>query len=369
MHILSPRLLLSGLVAMLLGGALLTAPAAQSASADVVVSQLYAGGGNSGAAFTNDFVELFNRGATAVDVTGWTIQYASAAGSGWQMTAVSGSIAPGKRYLVQLASAAAVGSPLPTPDASGTTNLANSGGKVALVRDSSALTCGAAAGSCSANAQVVDLIGYGSAVDYEGAEAAPALTNTTADVRAGDGCTDSDNNSADFATATPDPRNSSAPAAGCGSTPPPPTGVSQSAAVDVDIQPILSIALERSSVSFGNAVAGDTPAPVSEHVTVVSNNATGYALTVHRSAFKPADLPLGIAGTAPSGGQMGPGLNGGAIAAVPVPPAADLVVGTTASRSAGAGDVWLTNLGFASPLPVVPPGRYTATVTFTVIGR
>jgi hypothetical protein len=369
MHILSPRVLLSVLVGALLAAALLTAPAAQSASADIVVSQLYAGGGNSGAAFTNDFVELFNRGASSVDVSGWTIQYASAAGSSWQTTALAGSIGAGKRYLVQLASAAAVGSPLPTPDASGTTNLANSGGKVAVVRDATALTCGAAAGSCSASAQVVDLIGYGSAVDYEGAEAAPALTNTTADVRASDGCTDSDNNAADFATATPDPRNSSSPAAGCSSTPPPPTGISQSAAVDVDIQPVLSIALERSSVSFGNAVAGDTPTPVSEHVTVVSNNATGYALTAHRSAFEPADLPLGIAGTAPSGGQVGPGLSGGGMAAIPIPPAADLVVGTTSGRSAGTGDVWATSLGFASPLPVVPPGRYTATVTFTVIGR
>ena len=369
MHILSPRVLISTLVTALVAGALLTAPAARSASADVVVSQLYAGGGNSGAAFTNDFVELFNRGGTAVDVGGWTIQYASAAGSSWQTTALSGSIAPGKRYLVQLASAAAVGSALPTPDASGTTNLANSGGKVAVVRAGTALTCGASAGSCAGDAQIVDLIGYGSAVDYEGAEAAPALTNTTADLRSGDGCTDTDNNSADFATAAPDPRNSSSPAAGCGSTPPPSSGVSQNAAVDIDIQPVLSISLERSSVSFGNAVAGDTPTAVSEHVTVVSSDATGYALTVHRSAFVPADLPLGIAGTAPSGAQVGPGLNGGAMAGIPIPPAADLVVGTTTARSAAAGDVWATSLGFASPLPVVAPGRYTATVTFTAIGR
>jgi len=68
-------------------------------------------------------------------------------------------------------------------------------------------------------------------------------------------------------------------------------------------------------------------------------------------------------------GQIGGGLAGGTMAAIPVPPAADLLVGTTAARSAAAGDVWDTRLGFASPLPVVPAGHYTATVTFTVIGR
>jgi Lamin Tail Domain len=365
-----PRVLVPFLLAALIAGALLAAPAAESASSDLVVSQLFAGGGNSGAPFTNDFVELFNRGSTSVDISSWTIQYASAGGSTWQSTALSGSVPPGRYYLVQLASAAAIGSPLPTPDASGTTNLAVSGGKVALVRGSALLSCGASAGSCSGNSQIADLIGYGSAVDYEGAGAAPAMSNTLAEIRGGEGCTDTDDNSSDFTTASPSPRNSSAPAATCGSgPPPPPEGVSQSAAVDIDIQSALSIALEHASVSFGNHASGETPASVSEHVTVVSNNDAGYALTVHRSAFSPADLPLGISGSAPSGGQIGPQLVGGAIAPIPIAPAADLLVGTKGAKSAAAGDVWATSLGFASPLPVVPAGHYTATVTFTVIGQ
>ena len=61
-------LLLTLVVAV--GGALVV-PAARSASPDVVVSQVYAGGGNSGASFTNDFVELFNRGSSAMESTGW----------------------------------------------------------------------------------------------------------------------------------------------------------------------------------------------------------------------------------------------------------------------------------------------------------
>jgi len=43
-----------------------------------VISQIYGGGGNSGAAFQNDFVELFNPGTVSFDLTGWSIQYASA---------------------------------------------------------------------------------------------------------------------------------------------------------------------------------------------------------------------------------------------------------------------------------------------------
>jgi hypothetical protein len=363
-----PRAIAPFLAAVALSAALLLAPAAHSASPDVVVSQVYAGGGNAGASFTHDFVELFNRGTSAVDLAGWTLQYASASGTTWQATALQGSIQPGRYYLVQLDSAAAVGSPLPTPDATGTTSLANAGGKVAVVRDATALTCGGSAGSCSDGARIADLVGWGSAADHEGAAAAPALGNTSAALRNGAGCSDTDDNAADFTSPAPSPRSSATQAAVCTSEPPP-AGASTNAAVEIDIQPVLSIALERPTVSFGSAAAGDTPAPVSERVSVISNNAAGYALTVHRSAFTPADLPLGLAASAPSGGQVGAGLGGGAMAAIPVAPAPDLLVGTTTARSAATGDSWSTSLGFTSPLPIVAAGRYSATVTYTVVGR
>ena len=135
------------LVALLATALLLAVPLAHGAASTLVVSQIYAGGGNSGAAFTNDFVEIFNRGSSAMDVSGWSIQYASAASASWQVTTLSGSIQAGHYYLVQLASSAAVGSPLPTPDATGTTNLANTAGKIALVHGTTALSCGASPGS------------------------------------------------------------------------------------------------------------------------------------------------------------------------------------------------------------------------------
>jgi hypothetical protein len=357
------------LFTVVLACVLLVAPAARSASADMVVGQFFAGGGNTNAPYANDYVELFNRGASAVDLSSWSLQYASASGTTWQVTPLAGSVQPGGRFLIQLASGGTIGAALPTPDASGTSNLAVSGGKVALVRGTTALTCGASAGSCSSDPLVADLVGYGSATDYEGG-GAPAISNTTAGFRAGDGCTDTDSNSSDFATAAPTPRNSSTVAAPCGGTPPPPpAGVSADAGVAIDIQQAMSIALERPTISFGNATSGDTPAAVSERVTVSSNHNAGYALTVHRTAFVPADLPLGLSATAPAGGQLGGQLGGGAMAAIPIAPAPDLLIGTTSGTSAAGGDAWATNVGFVSPLPVVAPGHYTATVTYTVIGR
>jgi Lamin Tail Domain len=354
---------------LVLAVVLLVAPAAGSASSDMVISQVFAGGGNASAPYANDFVELFNRGSGTVNLANWSLQYASGAATTWQVTPLSGSVPPGGRYLVQLASAAAIGAPLPTPDATGTTNLAVSGGKIAIVRTATALACGAGPGSCSADPGVADLIGYGSATDFEGSGPAAAISNTTAVLRAGGGCTDSDANASDFSAQPPLPHNSGAAVAACGAAPPPDNGASGNAGVDIDIQPVLSIALERPSISFGQGVSGQTPQSVSERVTVATNRATGYALTVHRSAFVPSDLPLGLTAAAPAGGQVGGQLVGGAMAAIPIAPAADLLVGTTSAPTGASGDAWTTNVGFTSPLPPVAAGHYTATVTFTAIGR
>jgi lamin tail-like protein len=326
-----------------------------SGSGSLVVAEVYAAGGNSGAAYANDYAELFNRGTSPVAVDGWTLQYASAAGTSWQSTALSGTIPAGGRYLVQLASGGTNGAALPAADATGTSNLAVTGGKVALVDDATALSCGASAGSCSTVSGVEDLVGYGGAADYEGSGAAPAGSATNAVMRT-DACTDTDDNAADFATAAPDPQNSSAPASACSVTPPP-NSASGSAGVDVDIQPVLSIALDHPTLSFPAAVPGTTPDPQPEHVTVTSNDASGYTLSVHRTAFSPHDLPLGI------------GVGTGGLVAVPIAPEPDLSLTTTSGPSGSGGDTVATTVGFVSPLPAVPAGHYTATLTFTVIGK
>ena len=48
-------------------------PIPLQAQPHVVISQIYGGGGNSGATLTNDFVELFNRGNQGATVDGWTL--------------------------------------------------------------------------------------------------------------------------------------------------------------------------------------------------------------------------------------------------------------------------------------------------------
>jgi hypothetical protein len=346
-----PFVLLSALALLLAASA-----ASGSGSGSIVVSEVYAAGGNSGAAYANDYVELFNRGAGSVAIDGWTLQYASAASTTWQSTALSGAIPAGGHYLVQLASGGANGAAVPAPDATGSSNLAVTGGKIAIVDDATPLSCGASPGSCSAGSSIEDLIGYGSAADYEGSSAAPAPSATTALARADGGCTDSDSNAADFATGAPNPLNSSASAAAC-STSGGGGGGPGDASVDVDVQPVLSIALDHATLSFPAAVPGTTPAPLPENVTVTSNDPSGYTLSVHRTAFSPHDLPLGI------------GVGSAALSPVPIAPASDLLLATASGPSAGGGDAWATSVGFVSPLPVVPAGHYTATLTFTVIGR
>ena len=347
--------------------ALLLFPTAAGAGASgVVVSQIYGGGGNAGATLRNDYVELFNGGSGTVDLSSWTVQYATTAGTTWQTTALSGTIAPGHYYLVQLASNADVGAALPPADATGTSNLGATSGKIALVRGGAGLTCGASAGSCSADPLVEDLVGYGNASDFEGAGSAPGLSNTSAALRANDGCTDTGNNAADFTAGVPAPRNSASPVHSCGSAPPGPSG---SVNVDLDVASVLSVSLDHPSLSFGTFTSGDRPAPLSEQVTVSSNNTAGYSLVVARTAFAPTDLPLAIAASAPAGGTLGGAFAGGAFVPIPIAPAAGLTVGTKSASSAAGGDVWATNIGFAFPLPLLATGRYSATVTFTAVAR
>lgn len=181
---------------------------AQGTSADVVISEVYGGGGNTGATHRNDFIELHNNGSTSVSVAGWSVQYASSAGTTWtNKTALTGSIAAGGTYLVQLASGGTTGAALPTPNVTGTTNMSATSGKVALVTNNTALACGS---NCDKAAGVKDFIGYGTANDYETA-AAPAGSNTKSPTRSGG---DTDNNATDFTAATP------TPGASGGGTPP-----------------------------------------------------------------------------------------------------------------------------------------------------
>jgi hypothetical protein len=49
-----------------------------SASANLIIYELYAAGGNSTAAYEDDYVVLYNNGATLTTGTNWSLQYESA---------------------------------------------------------------------------------------------------------------------------------------------------------------------------------------------------------------------------------------------------------------------------------------------------
>ena len=125
---------------------------ASPAAAQVKISQVYGGGGNSGATYTHDFVELYNTGDSAVPLTGLSLQYASATGNVSGKVDLSGSIAGGRYFLVQLASQSATGAPLPfTPDLTPASpfNLSGTAGKIGLFTTTSQQACGAAGTRCT----------------------------------------------------------------------------------------------------------------------------------------------------------------------------------------------------------------------------
>ena len=209
---------------------LLALVTAAPAAAQVVVSEVYGGGGNAGATLTHDYIELFNRGTTDVDLAGWSVQYGSATGNigtgDTSITPLSGSIAAGQYVLIQEAQGAG-GTVSLSPDITDLTPIAMSGtaGKVALVNTTAGLNCGATGATpdpCTPAelATIVDLVGYGTtATFFEGTGPTPAPSNSTSVTRAGGGCTDTNTNATDFTAGPTNPQNRMSLPAPCAATP------------------------------------------------------------------------------------------------------------------------------------------------------
>jgi predicted extracellular nuclease len=198
---------------------------ALDANAAIVVRQIYGGGSNANAPYAYDFIELFNRSGATVSLSGWSLQYASATGTGHfgatasQLTELPNIVLePGQSFLVQEAGSGTVGSSLPTPDFIDPTpiNLSASAGKVVLVRTPISLGCNGSTATCSAEADalIVDLVGYGTA-NYAEGQAAVATDNSHSLVRESGGCNDSNLNANDFSLSAPNPRNSQEALAPC----------------------------------------------------------------------------------------------------------------------------------------------------------
>lgn len=202
---------------------------APQVSTTVVISQVFGGGGGTTGTYTNDYVELRNISSTTQSLNGLSIMYGSS--SGQFASSASNAFAlpnvtlqPGQYYLIQTGSAGSGGVALPvTPDSSTPTtgfSMSGSSGKVALTNGLTANSCGATATPCTLpSAQIIDLVSYGSSNNAEGnvtVNSGAALASTQGAVRKGAGCTDTDNNGADFDVVTaPVPRNTASSYISC----------------------------------------------------------------------------------------------------------------------------------------------------------
>ena len=214
----------------------------QALSTGLVISAIY--GGGTGSTYKNDYVEIFNRGATPVSLTGLTLQYSRPDFPTWDaagnVLALTGTIPAGGYYLVKYAANATGTTDLPTPELTGTTNYSGGGALVAIVTGSTPLDCGPAlavdggadpdaaapARPCT-SATIIDFVGYGKtgatpkpAPVFEGASAAPTGAAASVIKRKGEGCTETDDNGNDFElvafSVTVVPRNSASPLNPCG---------------------------------------------------------------------------------------------------------------------------------------------------------
>jgi len=288
----------SRLVRSLLVGAALTTffitggDSLRAVSGGVVISQVYGGGGNSGATYTNDFVELFNRGSASVTLSNYTLQYSTNANTGsWTLLAnVSATLAPGQYLLVKEGSNGAVGAVLPAADITPTTlvNMNATNAKVALVNTTTLLS-----GGCPSSASIVDLVGYGtnSTVCAEGA-AAPAPSSTNSIKRAANGCTDTDSNSTDFATAVAAARNSASPANVCGGGDAAPSVSSTTpanSATNISVNSTIVINFSESVTATAGAFSLECPVGSPRAFTQTASPATSFTLT------PTAALPAGVA--------------------------------------------------------------------------
>jgi len=203
---------------------------AAAANAQVVISQVNGNGGLGTAVdpFDRDFVELFNRGTTTVDMTGWSIQIfadngnvTTPANPTWDVIPISGVIRPGQYFLIapsfqrgSLGSNVTT-SPLPAPDAMGPVYdgaiLVSGANAVALMSNTTPI----AAGNCPSGPNLVDLfrVGLSNSLCFEGSgPGGPPSSGTSTQgsaFRNDGGCDDTNDSAADITTQQlPEPRNS-----------------------------------------------------------------------------------------------------------------------------------------------------------------
>jgi 5'-nucleotidase len=214
----SPRRIAAGAgLALLAAGLTPIAASANPAGTGLVISEVYGAGGNTGAAYNADFVEIHNPTAAPVDLRGKYVAYRSATGGFAGSMALRGTLPADGRYLVRMSTTGTNGSALPTPDriASPAISMATAGGQIFLQEGAAPVVV---TGEVAGLDRVIDMVGSGSGGDtptsFEGAPG-PGATLTSSANRTAAGA-DTDNNAADFTLAAPSP-------VGCGCVPTPGT--------------------------------------------------------------------------------------------------------------------------------------------------
>lgn len=187
-------------------------PKVEAISTTVVISQVYAGGNDASGTYRCDYIEFYNRGTTSVNLGTYSFQQAAATGTSWNRKNLSGTLAPGQYYLLQLAcNPVAPGLDITNEDDSSSISLAETGAKLALVSNQTTITSGT---SCPLTGfGVLDFVGYGTADCSETTPKAIVNANNNAIFRLGGGNIDTDNNSTDFVEGTPNPRSTTSQAA------------------------------------------------------------------------------------------------------------------------------------------------------------
>ncbi len=243
---------------------------------NIVVSQVYGAGGNNGASYNRDFIELFNRSGEAVNLSGLYVHYHSASGTGNSSVVAlpARTLEPGQYFLITLATGSN-GAAIADGDLSSTAiNMAAAAGRVSLSTQSTPIPAG------SAHASMVEIVGFGSANVFETAPA-PAPSTTTSISRKGAGCIDTDNNAQDFTAGTIAPRRMSSTFASCDNGP---------VVAPIVLNCPASLPAERGSAASAILQASDKDSIVTG-ASIVSGAVAGISL----SGFNAAN---GIGGTA-----------------------------------------------------------------------
>jgi len=294
----------------------------------LVISQVYGAGGNLGATYKSDYIELHNSTFSAQSISGYSIQYYSSTGTAANWTGKSNlpsAIIPaGGYYLIRMGSdTSAIGLALPTPDFVATpfVTMGQSAGRVALVSDTNLLSL------CPTTPNIIDLVGYGPlTICFEGSAPTSGIDSTKAAFRNNNGCDDTNNNLADFTILTPAPRNSATPIYLC------------------TVNPVLSV--NGTLTNFGSIVIGSNS--TSQTFILSGSNLTG--------------APGNITVAAPSSYQVSlDGTNW--VASVQVPYSSSTLANTTiyvrfTPLSAGAltGNITISGGGVASSVTVAVGG-------------